>query len=133
MASVKQILIVDDDKDDTDFYAATVQQLRSSYLVKCIHDVRKALEWLMHTHVAPSLIISDVNMPYMNGFEFRKAILANQTLKQLAMPFVFLTTASTRINEFIAEQLSVVGIYEKPSSLQQMTNVFESILARTGL
>lgn len=39
--------------------------------------------------IRPDLIISDVMMPEVDGYEFRKQLLANPELKQI--PFVFLT------------------------------------------
>jgi|GEM_PF-4496299 len=133
MPTPKHILVVDDDKDDSDLYAEVLQMIRSSIIVKCMNDVRKALTWLVEESVIPALVISDINMPYMNGFQFRKAVMSHNRFKEIHIPFVLLTQSSSPMNELIGKQLSVVGIYEKPSSLKQMAELLNGILLKVGI
>lgn len=53
---------------------------------------RKALNKLSKLEKPPDLIISDVMMPNMNGYEFFQSISQNQRLNQI--PFIFLTGLS---------------------------------------
>ena len=50
--------------------------------------------------IKPDLILSDVMMPEVDGYEFRKRLLENTELKQI--PFVFLTAKGEEDDIFMA-------------------------------
>jgi CheY-like chemotaxis protein len=58
----------------------------------------------------PDLIISDVNMPHMDGFEFVAALKADATLPHI--PVIFLTSDEERDDR--GKELGVVGYVTKP-------------------
>ena len=58
-----------------------------------------ALELLGHTK--PALILSDISMPIMDGYEFLKQVKSNTDLKKV--PFLFLTARAS--SEMIVEGL----------------------------
>ena len=62
------ILIVDDDAD----YCETLSVLLSGegYEVVCVANGREALDWMRRS--VPSLVILDLRMPIMGGWEFLK-------------------------------------------------------------
>ena len=63
----RKILIVDDDHDSR---GALAQKLMaSSYLVEVADNGKEALEWLF-TEELPDVILLDLDMPVMNGWEF---------------------------------------------------------------
>lgn len=65
-----RIMVVDDD-EKTRFLTKTVLQ-RANYEVVCAEDGEKALDMLDKVHV--DLIVLDVMMPNMDGFEFTKTL-----------------------------------------------------------
>jgi CheY-like chemotaxis protein len=58
----------------------------------------------------PDLIISDVNMPHMDGFEFVAALKADKSLP--AIPVIFLT--SFEEGDHRGKELGAVGYLTKP-------------------
>ena len=58
----------------------------------------------------PDLIICDVNMPHMDGFEFVEALKADSTLPKI--PVVFLTSYDEGDDR--GKQLGAVGYITKP-------------------
>src|SRR5205823_10798210 len=59
---------------------------------------------------APDLIISDVNMPHLDGFEFIEALRADKSLPEI--PVIFLT--SLEEGDQRGKSLGVVGYITKP-------------------
>ena len=64
------ILVVD---DNADAVAAFAQIEYEGYIVATAYDGREALQYLA-AHPLPGLIILDLMMPVMNGWEFRAKI-----------------------------------------------------------
>lgn len=79
------ILIVDDD--------ALLRELLRVHLTGAGYEVNVAADAMEAGRVVlrapPDLIISDVNMPYMDGLEFISALKADATLPNI--PVIFLT------------------------------------------
>jgi CheY-like chemotaxis protein len=70
----------------------------------------QALEILQTKHI--DLIISDWNMPEMNGLELLKICKANKELKEV--PFIMLTSESEKGHIVEALTLNVTGYLLKP-------------------
>jgi CheY-like chemotaxis protein len=65
---------------------------------------------------APDLIVLDVTMPYMSGFEFAAALNADATLPFI--PIVFLTSREDGHDRALA--LGAVGYVNKPVERQSL-------------
>ena len=80
-----KILLVDDDVALSKMFKYNLDS--AGFSCNLVHHAEEALE-LLKTEL-PDIIISDVMMPKINGFEFRKRILEQPNLKSI--PFMFLT------------------------------------------
>lgn len=60
----------------------------------------------------PNLILLDLNMPIMNGFEFLEAVKSDARLK--AIPVVVLTSSTSSMDMNDSYNNSVAGYIEKP-------------------
>lgn len=80
--------------EDSLTQAAEINFILSSagYDVKCFDSGRKALDHLMSSSDYPDIIISDIVMPEMNGYELCKAIKAEEKFKDI--PVILLTSLS---------------------------------------
>jgi CheY-like chemotaxis protein len=104
---LRTILVVE---DDPDLRQLTTEFLREAgYFVESAVDGVDALEKLRSTG-AISLVVLDLNMPRMNGFEFRERQQADPTLA--AIP-VIAVTAYGQLAEQIA-RLGPVACLKKP-------------------
>jgi len=122
------ILIVEDDKDDTELLTMALKAIGIKNEFICFQNPTEALVYLKETKRDTFLIISDVNMPLMNGLEFKKKINEDSVLFSKSIPFVFLSTSASVyiVNE--AYSLSIQGYFQKPTNLQSMNNVARSII-----
>ena len=122
------ILIVEDDKDDCDLLTTALLAIGITNEFVCFQNPAEALIYLKTTKSDTFLIISDVNMPLMNGFDFKKRINEDSKLSRKKIPFVFLSTSASTylVNE--AYDLSIQGYFQKPNDFRAMNDVVRSII-----
>jgi two-component system, chemotaxis family, chemotaxis protein CheY len=100
------ILVVDDDENIRELLQLHLRN--AGYAVHLAEDAVQA--GYMVLHQAPDLIISDVNMPHMDGFEFVAAVRADNSLPHI--PVIFLT--SEEEGQIRGKELGAVGYVAKP-------------------
>jgi len=79
-------------------------------------DGREALEKLQSASIG--LILSDINMPNMDGLEFLQRVKANDTWKTL--PIIMVTTEGSQDKVLQAIQLGASGYIRKPFTAEQI-------------
>ncbi|MBD1909415.1 MULTISPECIES: hybrid sensor histidine kinase/response regulator [unclassified Leptolyngbya] len=117
------ILIVDD--------AATMRQMltltlkKAGYQVMQARDGREALEQL-HQHPQIRLVICDIEMPTMNGFEFLTH--RRQAPDLLNIPVIMLTSRSGEKHRKLALHLGATNYFTKPYIEQQFLSQISTLL-----
>jgi CheY-like chemotaxis protein len=101
-----RVLVIDDDKNIRDLLR--IHLGTAGYEVEAAEDCVAAGQALLRS--VPDLIISDVHMPHMDGFEFIAALGAEEAYR--GIPVVFLT--SEEEGQDRAKGLNVVGFVRKP-------------------
>lgn len=111
------ILVVEDDADIVE----GVQMLLEAegYRVGVASNGREAIEALARADPLPSLILLDLMMPVMNGFEFREAQLADPRIA--AVPVV-LMTADSHVKEKTT-RIGAAGALAKPFDIDEVLRV----------
>ncbi len=105
-----KILVVDDEK----FYLdVVVDLLNGDYKVVVAMDGEQALR-RAETKPLPDLILLDVMMPDMNGYEVCKRLKSNPVTKDI--PVIFLTVKSEVADEVKGFELGAVDYLSKPVS-----------------
>lgn len=100
------ILVVDDDQNMRELLR--IHLVNAGYEVSVAEDGLKAGYDILRRR--PDLIISDVNMPHLDGFEFIAAV--RQEVQYRGIPVIFLTTAAE--GEPRGRDLGAVGYVAKP-------------------
>jgi CheY-like chemotaxis protein len=107
-----KILVVEDNPN--------MRQLLEMHLRAAGYDVQAAEDGIAAGYLvlrsAPDLIITDVQMPHMDGFEFVAALRADKALPRF--PVIFLTT--TEEGEIRGRALGAVGYHAKPIRLDKL-------------
>lgn len=70
---LKQVLVVDDSEADQFLNRYRLLECQPDIQVRAVYDGLEALEVLRTPGYKPDLILLDINMPRMNGFEFLEA------------------------------------------------------------
>ena len=122
------IIVIEDDIDDQHILVEIFQKL--GYINEIIYfvDGNEALEFLNRTDIHPFLILSDVNMPRINGFELRNKIFTNEQLQTKCIPYLFFTTTTTKKAVLDAYAMSVQGFFIKQSTMQGLENTIKKII-----
>jgi two-component system sensor histidine kinase/response regulator len=121
------ILLVEDNKDLRD-NASLVLRLEG-YEVQTASDGREALE-LLETGFAPDLIVSDIMMPHMDGYEFFEAVRQKRHLK--TVPFIFLTARGSRQDVSTGRLLGADDYLVKPFDPEELLIAIQTRLRRTA-
>ena len=79
-------------------------------------DGQEALESLRNDSVG--LVLSDINMPNMDGIEFLRNVKANDAWKDL--PVVMVTTEGSKAKVMEAVELGAAGYVRKPFTAEQI-------------
>lgn len=87
-------------------------------------DGREAVESLKKQKV--HLILSDINMPNMDGLQFLSEIKANPEFKDV--PVVMITTEGSQAKVLEAVQLGAVGYVRKPFTAEQIKEKLTGII-----
>lgn len=103
-----EILVVDDSVSVRTVVARLMQ--RQGWQVRTAKDGIEAIE-RVHTR-KPDLIILDVEMPRMNGYEFMSSLRAQDAFKET--PVIMLTSRASAKHREKAEALGVNGFMTKP-------------------
>jgi two-component system, chemotaxis family, chemotaxis protein CheY len=111
---VPRILVIDDD--------ATMRQLLRMHLAALQHSVEVAADAseAIRSILArtPDLIISDLNMPYMDGLELLKALRGDDITK--AVPVIMITGSTSDEHWMEAMKLGVTRYVVKPVQIEEL-------------
>src|SRR5258708_4994048 len=109
--TMASILIVEDRPLDRKFLSRLLES--DGHVVTGASDGGEALTLVLRTH--PDLVISDILMPTVDGFEFVRRLRENS--ESADIPVIFYTaTYHEREAQSLARQCGVVDILTKPSN-----------------
>ena len=122
------VVIIEDDADDQSLLLEVFNKLNYSNKVIFFLDAEKALEYLNLTDTTPFLILSDINMPRLDGFELRNKIYTNEQLKLKCIPYLFFSTSAAQKAVIDAYSMSVQGFFIKQNSMAELEKTVSVIM-----
>jgi CheY-like chemotaxis protein len=122
------IIVIEDDVDDQEILLAIFERLDYHNEIIFYKDGNEALAYLNRSDVQPFLILSDINMPKIDGFELRNKVFTNEQLQTKCIPYLFFTTSATKKAVIDAYALSVQGFFLKPSSIENLERTIRRIV-----
>ena len=121
--SSKKILVVDD--SEMIRHLVRTELSKEGYCIVTAKNGRDALDRLEEHR--PDLILSDIDMPVMNGFEFCEAVQADRRFK--SVPFVVMSTNSDRGHMQRMLQRGAQAYLVKPFNMNQLTILVDKMLS----
>jgi CheY-like chemotaxis protein len=107
------VLILDDDDGPRDNLARLIRT--EGYAVDTARNGQEALEKL-RGGALPCIILTDLQMPEMDGFEFRDVQLADPNFQHIP---VVLYSAAPSLSDY-AELLNAAAFVRKPTELERL-------------
>jgi len=134
----EKLLLVEDNRDDVFFLQRALQKANISSLVEVAEDGQAAIDYLKvamnHREVArpplPALVLLDLKIPYVSGFEVLKWIREQPALANL--PVVILTSSPEQRDREMALALGANGYLVKPPTVEMMRQLLTPLCIAAG-
>jgi len=120
------ILIVDDNKMDRILYSKILKNITPEYSVEIVSNGREALERIKTS--PPALVITEHNMPEMNGYEFINAVMKDESIHSL--PILILSRKVDRASIQAYSELGIEFVFQKPVNLANFKLAVEKSLKK---
>ena len=126
MNPTKPILLIEDDQIDVMSIKRAIKHLNITNQLIVKNNGEEALEYFSDSSCQrPLFIISDINMPKMNGIEFLKKIKSNEHFKQI--PVLMLTSSSEESDKIDSYDSGVSAYIIKPTTPKKFTEAMRVI------
>jgi CheY-like chemotaxis protein len=122
------IIIIEDDVDDRDVLTEIFRKLNYPNEVLFFFDGEEALDFINDSNDPPFLILSDINLPKLNGFALRERLKTDAKLNVKCIPYLFFSTAVNQKSVIEAYSLSVQGFFVKQASMVELEKTIFSIM-----
>ncbi|MBV8665874.1 MAG: response regulator [Burkholderiaceae bacterium] len=123
----KHILCIEDNRDTAALLAEDLGE--RGYAVTLAHDGQQGFD-VMQEH-CPDLVICDINMPVMSGFELLDKLNAASPRFQ-DVPFIFLTALKDRDTELKGRLQGADDYVVKPIDFDLLATIIQARLARVA-
>ena len=122
------VIIIEDDEDDQLVLQEVFEKLNYPNKVIFFNDGEKALDFLNKADTIPFLILSDINMPKLNGFDLRNKLKLDADLAIKCIPYLFFSTALNQEMVINAYSVSAQGFFVKEVSVQEIEKTITVIM-----
>jgi CheY-like chemotaxis protein len=117
-----KLLVVDDDAGS--LAALTDILSMEGYLVETMSNGQEAIDYLRAAQAPPALIILDLFMPVMDGWQFLAEMKLDATLSQLRIPVIIVTALNAKVD--------ADAIIRKPIDLERLLHTIRRLLGRVS-
>jgi CheY-like chemotaxis protein len=116
------ILLVEDEESMVILIRYNLEQ--AGYIFSSVKNGKRALEFCRQEK--PDLIISDISMPEMDGYELREELITDENFRDI--PFIFLTAKTQTDDKLKGIQLGVNHFLIKPFEPELLLLTISNIL-----
>ena len=120
------VLIVEDNADVAEYMTML---LKTRYRLAIAHDGMKGLE--MATQLVPDIIVTDVMMPRMDGYELCQAVKQSEVLNHI--PVIIVTAKTTQADKLRGLQLGVDAYIYKPFDAEELAVSVGNLLEKSRM
>jgi CheY-like chemotaxis protein len=122
------VIIIEDDVDDQEVLKEIFKKLDYKNDVIFFSDGQSALDYLNQPDTLPFLILSDINLPKLNGFELRTKLKTDANLAVKCIPYLFFSTALNQRAVIDAYSMSVQGFFVKQNKVAEVEKTISVIM-----
>jgi len=122
---IKNFLLVDDDKDDTELFADALKDIDSSIKFNYAFNCSELIRGLLQNKFNPQIIFLDVNMPGMTGWQCLETLKKGDATKNI--PVIMYSTSAARLEGKKAVKHGALGFYEKPTRFEWLKEFLKKV------
>ena len=122
------VLIVSDDYDDRELVQEAWNDLGFLNTLLFFESGKDVLAYLKSDKPTPFLILCDVNLPSMNGFELKEKILEDSSSNYKSIPFVFWSSGASKAQIEKSYDLGGVGFFIKDNTFEGLKKSLHDIV-----
>ncbi|MDQ3535908.1 MAG: response regulator [Bacteroidota bacterium] len=129
MKRFNRIMLVDDDDVSNYLTQGLIQKMEFSGELSVYKNGDEALNYIRDcmfhhdTAECPELVLLDINMPIMDGFEFLEEFEKLQKNHNKDIPVIILTTSGYKFDVQKAKSYKVAGYINKPLTIDKLQEV----------
>ncbi len=123
--ATRRVLAADDSKAILSFYKAVAADMGIELITA--NDGQEAFDFLQGASNTIDLLVTDMNMPNMDGIELTRAL--RQQAQWTSLPILMATTESEKSQTDIAAQAGVNGFISKPFTKEQFKDKLATMFA----
>jgi CheY-like chemotaxis protein len=132
MARALNVLLIDDNEDDILLFRLATKSISKDHKVLSVNDARQAMELLQgksreRSHPLPDLLVVDLKMPGITGFEFLAWLRDQPKLRFL--PALVLSGSGLQADIEEAYKLGARGYLTKPFDRDNLVKTLQSMYA----
>jgi CheY-like chemotaxis protein len=131
------IVIVDDDQEDHIFLIKAIKQLSPLHEVLSLYTGQLLMDYLEKqgsyendSSELPDLIMLDLNLPGMDGYEVLKRIRSRSKFK--SMNIFVLTTCNHEYDRIKSIAYGCTNFYSKPADSKELVKIMEDVFAQVN-
>ena len=124
--SEKPLILVADDETHI-LHVVSLKLRNAGFDVVTAEDGEEAFEIAIEQ--SPDLLITDYQMPYLNGLELCQKL--NETEATADLPAVMLTARGFKLSQDDMDQTNIVGVLSKPFSPREVLRKVQELLGQT--
>lgn len=125
--SYKNILLIDDDSDDTLFFIEALQAVNKEAVCRTAANPEAAFAELEKAEVLPDILFLDYNMPAINGLQFIQRMQQTERLRQIEV-IVLSTPPEEVMVQWFDRNNTAVRYISKPTSMKEMQDILLQLL-----
>jgi CheY-like chemotaxis protein len=121
------ILLAEDDEDDQELIRIAFSKVTADHKFEIVNNGEEVLKSLADNNHLPCLIILDLNMPILNGFQTLAALKNDPKFEKV--PKVIFSTSDNDDNKKRSFSNGAVDYFVKPSNMKDLIATAEKMLA----
>lgn len=119
-------MLIDDDRDDVDFFMEAVHSLQKDILLSYFTDPVEAFEQLKISDRLPDLLFLDVNMPRLNGLDLLAKMQQDIRLRDIDV--ILISSPAETVLRNLVPNFEIGKYISKPTTYSELVSTLRDIL-----
>jgi CheY-like chemotaxis protein len=122
------VLVIEDDFDDQEILTDVFKKLNYSNEIIFFRTGQDALDFLMKAEISPFIILSDMNLPVLSGFDLRQKLKTDAQLALKCIPYLYLSSSPSPSMVVDAYSASAQGFFIKEDTIAKIEKTISLIM-----